>query len=51
MFDGRGVTVAGTPYENTYAWFLTLRDGKVVDGMAFFDSVAFDELWKIPPAG
>ncbi|GAA2710897.1 nuclear transport factor 2 family protein [Micromonospora olivasterospora] len=51
LFDGRGITLAGTPYENTYAWFLTLRDGRVVDGKALFDSRAFDDLWKIQPAG
>ncbi|MFI6263761.1 nuclear transport factor 2 family protein [Micromonospora sp. NPDC051006] len=51
VFDGAGVTVTGSTYENTYAWFLTFRDGKVVDATAFFDSLAFNELWKIPPAG
>jgi ketosteroid isomerase-like protein len=33
------------PYVNTYSWFLELRDGRVVDASAFFDSIAFDELW------
>jgi ketosteroid isomerase-like protein len=29
---------------------MELRDGKVVDGTAFFDSIAFDELWtRVPP--
>lgn len=45
LWDGRGTTTAGTTYENTYAWVMRLRDGLVVDGTAFFDSVAFDELW------
>ncbi|MFC3505676.1 nuclear transport factor 2 family protein [Micromonospora krabiensis] len=49
VFDGAGVTVDGSTYENTYAWFLTFRDGKVVDGVAFFDSLAFNELWRLPP--
>jgi ketosteroid isomerase-like protein len=44
-WDGRGVATDGLPYENSYAWFMTLRGGKVVDGTAFFDSIAFDELW------
>ena len=30
----------------TYAWIMTLRDGLVVDGTAYFDSIAFDELWR-----
>jgi ketosteroid isomerase-like protein len=36
----------GAPYENSYAWFLTLKDGLVVDGTAFFDSSSFNELWR-----
>jgi uncharacterized protein len=45
VWDGRGTTTAGTTYENTYAWVMTLSDGKVIDGTAFFDSIAFNELW------
>ncbi len=49
--DGEGTTTAGTTYRNTYAWILRLRDGEVVDGTAFYDSVAFDELWDgVAPA-
>jgi uncharacterized protein len=44
-WDGRGVANDGIPYENTYAFFLTMKDGLVVDGTAFFDSIAFNELW------
>jgi ketosteroid isomerase-like protein len=43
--DGRGTTTAGTAYHNTYAWFMTLSGGKVIDGTAFYDSVAFNEVW------
>jgi len=46
VWDGRGTTTAGTVYANTYAWFMTLRDGKVIDGTAFFDALAFNELWE-----
>jgi ketosteroid isomerase-like protein len=45
VWDGEGTTTAGTSYRNTYAWILTLRDGAVVHGTAFYDSIAFDELW------
>lgn len=45
LFDGRGVASDGVPYENTYAWFLRMADGQVVDGTAFFDAPAFDDLW------
>jgi uncharacterized protein len=45
LWDGQGTTTAGTTYENTYAWFMTLRGGKIIDGTAFYDSIAFNELW------
>jgi uncharacterized protein len=45
LWDGHGVALDGVPYDNSYAWIMELRDGKVVDGTAFFDSKAFDELW------
>lgn len=50
FFDARGVARDGKPYENTYAWFLTMREGRIVRAFAFFDSVAFNELWtRVPP--
>jgi ketosteroid isomerase-like protein len=51
IWDGAGTTVVGTTYENTYAWIMTLNDGQVVDGTAFYDSISFNELWKIEPVG
>jgi len=51
VWDGRGTTVTGTTYENSYAWVMRLHDGLVVDGTAFYDSIAFDELWDgVDPA-
>lgn len=46
VWDGQGTTTAGTTYQNTYAWFMTLSGGKVTDGTAFYDSIAFNELWE-----
>lgn len=45
LWDGRGVANDGRPYENSYAWFMKLRGGKVVDGAAFYDSISFNDLW------
>ncbi len=50
FFDAAGTAKDGRPYKNTYAWFLDLRDGRIVKASAFFDSIAFDELWKLPVA-
>ena len=45
LWDGRGTTIEDTTYENSYAWFMQMRDGKVIDGTAFYDSISFNELW------
>jgi ketosteroid isomerase-like protein len=45
VWDGRGVDTDGQPYENSYAWIMRLRDDLVVEGTAFFDAYAFDDLW------
>jgi uncharacterized protein len=49
IWDGKGTTVLGTPYENTYAWIFTFDQGLVVEASAFYDAVAFDEMWAITP--
>ncbi|MCT7656967.1 nuclear transport factor 2 family protein [Mycobacterium deserti] len=46
FFDAEGTARDGVPYRNTYAWFLTLRDGRIVKASAFFDAIAFDDLWQ-----
>ena len=46
FFDASGTARDGKPYANTYAWFLDMRDGKVVKAFAFFDSVVFNEFWQ-----
>jgi uncharacterized protein len=51
IWDGEGTTTAGTTYRNAYAWFMTLREGKVIDGTAFYDSIAFNELWETVSPG
>jgi uncharacterized protein len=49
-WDGRGTANDGRPYENSYAWFMKMRDGKVIDGTAFYDSISFNDLWdRVPP--
>lgn len=45
FFDARGIARDGEPYANTYAWFLDMRDNRIVRASAFFDSIAFNEFW------
>ena len=50
VWDGRGVANDGQTYENSYVWIMTMRNGKVIDGTAFYDSISFNELWtRIQP--
>lgn len=46
FFDASGVAKDGKAYNNTYAWFWALRDNQVVRAHAFFDSIAFNDLWR-----
>ncbi len=46
FFDAKGTARDGKPYANTYAWILDMKEGKIVRSNAFFDSIAFDDLWK-----
>lgn len=46
FFDASGTARDGQPYNNTYAWFMTLKDDKVVRVSAFFDSLTFNDLWR-----
>jgi uncharacterized protein len=46
FFDASGTARDGKPYVNTYAWFLDMRDGKVVKASACFDSIEFNDLWQ-----
>jgi hypothetical protein len=51
LWDGRGVAVDGKPYENTYAFFMQMHDGKVVDMTALTDSISLNELLeRVRPA-
>ena len=46
FFDASGVALDGQAYANTYAWFWQMREGRVVEAHAFFDSIAFNDLWR-----
>ena len=51
FFDASGQARDGKPYVNTYAWFLRMRDGRIVEAHAFFDSLQFDDFWRrVAPA-
>lgn len=51
FWDGAGTTVVGSISGNRYAWIMTLDNGLVVEGTAFYDGISFNEPWKIDPDG
>jgi len=46
QFDSAGTANDGKVYANSYLWILTMRNGKIVKAIAFFDSIAVNELWQ-----
>jgi ketosteroid isomerase-like protein len=46
FFDATGTASDNRPYTNTYAWILEMEGEQIVRAHAFFDSIAFDDLWR-----
>lgn len=46
LFDAAGTALDGVPYRNTYTWYLRVVDGAIVEAIAFFDTIAFTDLWN-----
>ena len=49
FFDAVGTATDGVKYENTYVWFMKMKNDRIVEAHAFFDSIAFNELWQRVP--
>ncbi|MCO1654545.1 nuclear transport factor 2 family protein [Pseudonocardia humida] len=45
LFDAAGTAVDGQPYRNTYTWYMRLAGERIVEVIAFFDSIEFTDLW------
>jgi len=46
LWDGVATARDGKPYENTYSWYMTMKDGRIVKVVAFFDTIDFTEFWN-----
>ena len=46
LFDGEGTAQDGKPYQNTYAWFMQMHEGKIIRVTAFFDTIEFTDFWN-----
>ena len=45
FFDGAATAKDGKPYTNTYTWYMQMREGQVVNVVAFFDTIEFTDFW------
>jgi uncharacterized protein len=53
FFNGAGTALDGKPYKNTYTWYLRMKAGKIIEVVAFFDTIEFTDFWtriKLPAA-
>ncbi|MDV3257409.1 MAG: nuclear transport factor 2 family protein, partial [Sphingomonas sp.] len=51
-FDAQGIALDGQTYSNTYVWILEMKESRIVRAVAFFDAIAFDDLWRrVRPGG
>ena len=46
MPDAEGMARDNQPYRNTYAWFMQFRGNRIVKVTAFYDSIAFNDVWR-----
>jgi ketosteroid isomerase-like protein len=46
LFDAEGTARDNQPYRNTYAWFMQFRGDRIVRVTAFYDSIAFNDVWR-----
>ena len=49
-FSASAIAKDGRPYRNTYTWYMQVRDNKIFNAIAFFDTVDFNDLWNRVPA-
>ena len=45
LFDAEATARDGKPYRNTYTWYMRMRGGRIVEAIAFFDALEFNDLW------
>lgn len=46
IWDGKATATDGVPYNNTYSWYMTMKNGKIVKAIAFFDTIELDAIWN-----
>jgi uncharacterized protein len=49
LWNGKATAKDGVPYNNTYSWHMKMKDGKIIEVIAFFDTIDLAELWERVP--
>ena len=49
LWDGTATAKDGKPYNNTYSWYMTMKNGRIVKVVAFFDTIDLADLWRRIP--
>lgn len=50
LIDGKATANDGRPYNMSYAWFMKMKDGKIVQVDAFLDGIQFADVMSRIPA-
>jgi ketosteroid isomerase-like protein len=50
QWDGAAIARDGQPYNNSYAWIFTMRNGKAVEVTAFLDLEPYNDVLRRVPA-
>src|ERR671922_1282913 len=46
LWDGMAVAKDGKPYNNTYSWYMTMKNDRIVKAIAFFLTLELEDIWK-----
>jgi ketosteroid isomerase-like protein len=49
LWDGTAVAKDGKPYNNTYSWYMTIKNNCIVKAIAFFDTLELADIWQRIP--
>ncbi|MET0463930.1 MAG: nuclear transport factor 2 family protein [Chitinophagaceae bacterium] len=49
LWDGVATAADGQPYNMSYAWFMQMKNGRIINVVAFLDGIRFNDILKRIP--
>ncbi|KIC92625.1 nuclear transport factor 2 family protein [Flavihumibacter solisilvae] len=46
LWDGEAIALDNRPYRSSYSWYMKMRNGKIMDVVAFLDGIEFTDIMK-----